>query len=1042
MVRMTKLPTSATREFVDRLKEMGRIRNALKIAKNGNGQLLVIRGEAGSGKTRLMQEAATEAEKRGFYVGLGTSLAESVTPYHPWKDVLERLGLDAILEEVPPPKLLGILCYTSEGKVRAKVVRKGEDSELLHQDDSILKSVHDLVSKRRRNEEETVISSHDRFRLVIRYRPTFYLAAILEGREDEIFLADMKELTKTVESLLAKKKGKVDNAVRTCLCKFLESEKFEGIDYTKDDPKLHQTRFFELATLGLSRKANTRPLCIVFDDLHWADPSSLDLLLYVSRNTRNSGILILCSYRIEEAGARPYLRKALEVMQQEELLEEMDLKGLFRKDMPNLAKSFIGAHNLQDDFLDLLWRETQGNPLFVREVLKGLEEEGAIAVRGAVKRLIRSMVELAIPERVREVVLARLRRLPEADRRLLDAASTCGTRFTAALVSKVAGEEEVKVLNGLKAIVKIYGLLHPVDSGFTFEHSAVQEVLYDGIPKDKRQSYHREAAEWLELAGGPLEDVAEHYYRANDYRAVPKLSEAAEKALCRNANVEAARLFGEAVTLARMEERGHLLLKQADALDLGARFDEALTTLEKAEKEDRPRDCYFRKRAVILNKTCKYDEAMDICQKGLANATDEERERLQLVQALIHWHKGAYSSAIGLVNKVLDNFGDSKRPDDYVKALNILALCYSEQGHYDKAIDINKKILAYYEATGNLRGQSEALNNIGASLRDKDKALRFYERSLAISVSIGDQFGIARTLDNIGGKIRKKDPKRALECHTQSLAIAQTIGTRNFESNILDNISRIHIEQGDFEQGIEFLERSLSIGRMIGARHREGISLNNIGWLYFELCSYDKALKFLLESLETSETIGDIPGIVIALDNIGVLNLEIGKKSRAKEFLQRAMETARNLKETSLIAASEAHLASALLQMGQMEEAIKTAHDALNHALEAKSKEAEGHALTALALCSAAKGKGGEAREMLLKALEIFEREQFGLETGQICLELGRLEFRLNNRQKGSKHFRKAIQIFKSKNLKERASKARKNLEELNAEFRSKKKKD
>ena len=113
---MSAMP-SATMSFVDRVQEMDRILHALKAAKTGEGQLLLVRGEVGSGKTRLLHEGATEAERQGFTIGFGTAFAESVVPYHPWKEVLEGLGLDAILEEAPPPKLLGLYLITSDGGI-------------------------------------------------------------------------------------------------------------------------------------------------------------------------------------------------------------------------------------------------------------------------------------------------------------------------------------------------------------------------------------------------------------------------------------------------------------------------------------------------------------------------------------------------------------------------------------------------------------------------------------------------------------------------------------------------------------------------------------------------------------------------------------------------------------------------------------------------------------------------------------------------------------------------------------------------------------
>src|SRR3990172_3557799 len=140
---------------------------------------------------------------------------------------------------------------------------------------------------------------------------------------------------------------------------------------------------------GLTRKAGLHPQLVAVDDLQWADPSSLALLRYVARNVKNHRLLLVGAYRVEEAGLRPHLREALAKMDQEGVPAGLLVPGLPRPEMRRLADVFLGPHALPGDFLELLWHETQGYPLFIREVLRGLEGEGVIDVRGAAKRLVR-----------------------------------------------------------------------------------------------------------------------------------------------------------------------------------------------------------------------------------------------------------------------------------------------------------------------------------------------------------------------------------------------------------------------------------------------------------------------------------------------------------------------------------------------------------------------------------------------------------------------------------------------------------------------------
>src|SRR3972149_3330424 len=115
----TKIPP-----LVDRVAEMARIERALEAPLRGEGGLLCLRGEAGVGKTRLAQEAVELAARLGFTVGFAAALSESGRTYHPWTDALHQVGLESLLDDAPPPKLLALVAFGSRAKVVAKVERE------------------------------------------------------------------------------------------------------------------------------------------------------------------------------------------------------------------------------------------------------------------------------------------------------------------------------------------------------------------------------------------------------------------------------------------------------------------------------------------------------------------------------------------------------------------------------------------------------------------------------------------------------------------------------------------------------------------------------------------------------------------------------------------------------------------------------------------------------------------------------------------------------------------------------------------------------
>lgn len=1028
---MTSAKPSATLGFVNRVEEMKRILDALRAAKIGEGRLLLVRGEAGSGKTRLLQEAASEAEKLGFSVGSGTALAESVVPYHAWKEVLEGLGLDTILEEPPPPKLLGFYLLTPEGRIQTKVEREDLDSDLLSNLASTLAdSVHESKGQDEVVEGGFTLLSQNGHRILLHRGSTSHLGAVVEGREDEAFLADMMALADKAESIFSGEDIQYEGeephqAMEAQMRQLLDSEIYEGIDYAKEDPKLRQNRLFELIALGLSRKAGNHPVFGMIDDLQWADPSSLALLHYVARNTRKTGVFLLGTYRVEEAEARPHLREALEGMEGEELLEEMDLMGLSREDLAELAESFLGSHALPDDFLDLLWQETRGNPLFVREVLLGLEDDGELVSRGVVKRLVCPLDEVALPERVRDVIRARLDRLPREDRQLLDAAATCGTRFTATLVSRVTGEEERNVLNGLTAIAKVHGLLRPTNSGFTFDHPAVQEVLYDGLPTEARQSYHKEAAEWLELAGGSIEDIAEHYYRSGDSRAVAKLYQAAEAALARYANDEASRLLGEALKLAAPEERERLLELQADALEAAARYDEALAALDMALEFGAPLPRCKRKIASIRIHQGLLDDSLAACEEGLRESEGAERGRLLTLQGEALSKKGEHSEAAERINDGLIAFGEGGNQRDRANALSTLGMARFLERRYDEAERIQLQALALHETIGNLRDVGTSLNLIGIVLHrksDDERALEFLRKSLSIREAIGDLDGISASLNNIGSIcLHRGEFSRSLELFKRALNISKSIGNRLWIAKQTHNISHVYADLGDYERAIELLEESLTMKEATGNPEAPVITMITIGNARYMQGDMDSAFECFQRSLSISDGRGYGKGIVLSLTGMGMVFTEKGDPPSALRVLRRALAVSEELEEPFIHAQVLDALVFALIRSEKLPEAKRRAEEELEISQKGSWSRMEALSHLNLARWETASGNPDAARGEFLRSVLLFKEIKADVYAADTYFEWGIAEREWENQVVSREHLEGALELFQSRNITRKA---------------------
>ncbi len=902
--------------LVDRENEMSRIITAMDNAARGEGKFICLKGEAGSGKTRLAEETAHEAMQRGYLVGFSTSIISSVVPYHAWTEVLEEFELSHLKEETAPPKLLGLYCISSDGEVAGKIERKGEN--LSQEAQPVLLELarpSDNGSERFVEDGGLTTLTKGEFRLIVWRGEGFHLGAILEGREDEIFLSDLGELADAIQSISADTSVSRDDfraIVEAPMAQLFDSEKYEGIDYAKENPELRQSRLFENVVLGIDRKAGTHSACMIFDDLQWADPSSLELLHYVIRNTQKANILFLGTHRVEAERVRPYLQDWLQKMMKENLVSEMDIKGLSREYMADLAHSFQGPHDLPDDFLDFLWQETQGYPLFIREVLQGLVEDGAIQTRGTCKSLIRPLTELALPEMIDKVIQDRLDRLPRSERLLLEAAATCGARFTATLVAKAVGEDEEKVVDGLNTITSLYGLLRPAGDGFAFDHPSVHEAVYGQIPPESKRGYHRQAAEWLEMTGGPIEETAEHYYSCgNDEKALRYLIKSAEKAKSSYSNEEAIRFYSQALEFGQDErERLRVYEKMGDICRTIGEYDRAIEFFNKALELATRKDTKARIMSQIggaQHSQGKYEAAFRTCEKALAvvggSSSKEEATALSNIGNANLWldnHKEAIANLKKCL-EILENIGD-----DYTMAgaLNNIGIVYSNKGEYDTALQYLNRCLEISKQVGRLDSMAFSLNNIGNINRYRgnyDKALENFEESLRLKEKMGHQKGIASSIANIGSVHENQGRyEEALECYKRSARISKRIGDPKELSLIYGDMAHVYCCKKEFDEALEHCNRGLALAQKMGIRTWEAVPRRVYGMVYREQKKWNESIENLERSAELCKEGGMMLDLGEAYAETGLTWKSMGETEKAKEMLDKALRILEDIKAEDL----------------------------------------------------------------------------------------------------------------------------------------------
>ncbi|OLD59004.1 MAG: hypothetical protein AUI83_03570 [Armatimonadetes bacterium 13_1_40CM_3_65_7] len=316
------------------------------------------------------------------------------------------------------------------------------------------------------------------------------LRQYVRGRSDAALLSELGSGAPEVAKLVSE--------VRERFPDIPEAPPLEG--------EAERLRLFDSVTRFVCSVSTSEPVVLFLDDVHWADKPSLLLLQYLARNVRSDRVLVLAAYRDVELDRTHPLSEVLASLRRERLFERVLLRGLPAGDVFAMI-SAIGQQSaspeqpVTSEFAQAIYRETEGNPFFVEEVLKHLVEEGKIYREGGQWVRDASVEDLGIPEGVREVLGRRLSRLSEPCNRMLSLASTMSGGFSFDVLLAVSGEEEAQLLDLLDEALQALVIRERSGAGsgiYEFNHALMRQTLYAELNTPRRVRLHRQVGEAME----------------------------------------------------------------------------------------------------------------------------------------------------------------------------------------------------------------------------------------------------------------------------------------------------------------------------------------------------------------------------------------------------------------------------------------------------------------------------------------------------------------------------------------------------------------
>jgi class 3 adenylate cyclase len=360
----------------------------------------------------------------------------------------------------------------------------------------------------------------------------------------------------------------------------------EATDRLNLSPESLQFRTFEVM-VDLCRSLATKgPFVLVIDDVHWLDPTSLQLVEQLASLTDAEALLLVLAQRLDRDHPAWSLREEI-LRRFPHRTTEVRLEGLAEGDERNLLDALVGESTLPIEVGSRLLAAAEGNPFYLEELVGSLIDAGSLVLDANEWRFDHE-VPIHLPETVEAVVMARIDRLDESVHDVLTSASVLGRTFGLPLLHQVVGQEAV-VMDGLRNLQRL-GLVDEARrwprAEYRFKHALIQEAAYRTIPTERRVSVHRTAAAWLAAHEGREQEaglLARHWLAAGDEeQAIPWLLRAGDQARREHALDEAIEHYQS--LLALLERRGE---KRSVALTL-FKLGQALHTALRSPKPARP----------------------------------------------------------------------------------------------------------------------------------------------------------------------------------------------------------------------------------------------------------------------------------------------------------------------------------------------------------------------------------------------------------------------------------------------------------------------
>jgi len=645
-----------------------------------------------------------------------------------------------------------------------------------------------------------------------------------------------------------------------------------------------------------------RPLILHLEDTHWLEPDSRAMLATLTHNVSAYPFLVIATARPPPAAGTEPPTLGAEVPQ-----ARIQLAPLAPEMVAALAAARLEGP-VAPQLIQLLLKRAGGNPFFAEQLLLYLREQGAL-VRNGHGWEVQPGAEgqQSLPGDVRQLLVARLDRLPAAVRRVIQAAAILGREFSLPVLARML-PPETAVAELVQAAVQAAIWSPLTETRYLFQHGLLRDAAYEMQLQAERRRLHRLATTAIEQHH---EDLRPHYAALALHAETAGLEEKARDYWEKAGNVaheayqnsQATTYYSRALALTTAPaDRYRLLLAREEIYNIqGAREAQQqdtalLNTLAESLGDPRRQAEAALRHSRYVDHMDDYETAIAAAESAMHIARQCGAVELEITGYLfLGWAllKHNLEAAKARLEQGLKLARSARLPGQEADALRRLCAVHYFQANYPGVQRCAGRALHIYREIGDRKGEASALNNLGLAAQAQ-----------------GEYVEMRRYL-------------------TEALALCREIGLRKGEASVIANLGELSEHLGDPQAALRYYEEGQRIFRETGDLEGEGFVFVKLGKVSSYLGAYDEARSRYLRSLQIARKIDDRTGECLALTYLGATAANLGDDAGAQRYYEQALRIARASKDRPYEAIALAGLGDAFLGLGNSEQAMVAKQAAL-----------------------------------------------------------------------------------------------------------------